>query len=71
MDNTIHIIKDPELLDINKLIADEKAAGRAKHIVWIPRWIVVCGYYCIKLVFGKSNKTYLVFKALWPFRTTE
>ena len=71
VDNTIHIIKDPELLDINKLIAEEKAAGRAKHVLVFPRWMVVCGYYCIKLVFGKSNKTYLVFKALWPFRTAE
>lgn len=69
VDNTIHIIKDPELLDINKLIASEKAEGRAKHVVRLPRWMVVCGYYVIKLVFGKSNKTYLVFKALWPFRT--
>lgn len=69
VDNTIHVIKDPELLDINKLIAAEKEEGRAKHVIWIPRWMVVCGYYCIKLVFGKSNKTYLVFKALWPFRT--
>ena len=71
VDNTIHIIKDPELLDINKLIAEEKAAGRAKHVLVFPRWMVVCGYYCIRLVFGKSNKTYLVFKALWPFRTAE
>lgn len=71
VDNTIHIIKDPELLDINKLIAAEKAAGRAKHVLRFPRWMVVCGYHVIKLVFGKSNKTYLVFKALWPFRTTE
>ena len=71
VDNTIHVIKDPELLDINDLIKAEKAAGRAKHVIWIPRWIVVCGYYCIKLVFGKSNKTYLVFKALWPFRTND
>ena len=71
VDNTIHIIKDPELLDINKLIAEEKAAGRAKHVLVFPRWMVVCGYYCIRLVFGKSNKTYLVFKALWPFRTSE
>lgn len=71
VDNTIHVIKDPELLDINNLIKAEKAAGRAKHVIWIPRWIVVCGYYCIKLVLGKSNKTYLVFKALWPFRTVE
>ena len=71
VDNTIHVIKDPELLDINELIKAEKAAGRAKHVLWFPKWMVVCGYYCIKLVFGKSNKTYLVFKALWPFRTRE
>lgn len=69
VDNTIHIIKDEELLDSTKVIAEEKAEGRAKHVLRIPRWMVVCGYYCIKLVFGKSNKTYLVFKALWPFRT--
>lgn len=71
VDNTIHIIKDPELLDINKLIADEKAEGRAKYVIKFPRWMVVCGYHVIKLIFGKSNKTYLIFKALWPFRTTE
>lgn len=71
VDNTIHIIKDEELLDSAKVIAEEKAEGRAKHVLRIPRWMVVCGYYCIKMVFGKSNKTYLVFKALWPFRTSE
>lgn len=71
VDNTIHIIKDDELLDSAKVIAEERVEGRAKHIIRIPRWMVVCGYYCIKLVFGKSNKTYLVFKALWPFRTTD
>ena len=71
VDNTIHIIKDPELLDINKLISAEKAEGRSKHVLSFPRWMVVCGYYVIKLVFGKSNKTYLVFKALWPFRTAD
>lgn len=69
VDNTIHIIKDEELLDSAKVIAEEKAEGRAKHVLHFPRWMVICGYYCIKLVFGKSNKTYLVFKALWPFRT--
>ena len=70
VDNTIHVIKDPKLLDINDLIKAEKAGGRAKHVLCFPRWMIVCGYYVIKLVFGKSNKTYLVFKALWPFRTT-
>ena len=71
VDNTIHVIKDQDLLDINDLIKAEKAQGRAKHVLLFPRWMVVCGYYLIKLVFGKSNKTYLVFKALWPFRTSE
>ena len=71
VDNTIHVIKDPDLLDINELIKAEKAEGRAKHVLHFPRWMVVCGYHIIKLVFGKSNKTYLVFKALWPFRTQE
>lgn len=71
IDNTIHIIKDEDLLDSAKVIAEEKAEGRAKHVLRIPRWMVVCGYYCIRIVFGKSNKTYLVFKSLWPFRTSE
>ena len=70
-DNTIHVIKDKELLDINDLIKAEKEKGRAKIVLHFPRWMVVCGYYVIRFVFGKSNKTYLVFKALWPFRTTE
>ena len=71
VDNTIHIIKDEDLLDSAKVIAEERAEGRAKYVLRIPRWMVVCGYYCIKLIFGKSNKTYLVFKALWPFRTSD
>ena len=71
VDNTIHIIKDEKLIDSAKVIAEERAEGRAKHVLRIPRWMVVCGYYPIRLVFGKSNKTYLVFKALWPFRTCE
>lgn len=71
VDNKIHIIKDEDLLDSAQVIAEERAEGRAKHVVRLPRWTVMCGYYIIKLVFGKSNKTYLVFKALWPFRTVE
>lgn len=69
VDNTIHIIKDEELLDSAKIIEAEKAEGRAKHVLRLPRWLVVCGYGLIRLVLGRSNKSYLVFKALWPFRT--
>lgn len=70
-DNSIHVIKDKELLDINDLIKKEKAEGRAKYVLHFPRWMVVCGYHVIRLLFGKSNITYLMFKALWPFRTSE
>ena len=69
VDNTIHIIKDEELLDSAKIIEAEKAEGRAKHVLRLPRWMVVCGYGLIRVVLGKRNGTYLVFKALWPFRT--
>lgn len=71
VDNTIHIIKDEELLDSAKVIAEERAEGRAKHLIRLPRWLVVCGYGLIRVVFGRSNRSYLVFKALWPFRTGE
>lgn len=71
VDNTIHIIKDEDLLDSAKVIAEERAEGRAKHVLRLPRWLVVCGYGLIRVVFGRSNRSYLVFKALWPFRTSE
>ncbi len=70
VDNSIHVIKDSDLLDINDLIKAEKTEGRATHVLWFPRWVVQSGYYVMRLVFGNSNKTYLVFKALWPFRTS-
>lgn len=69
VDNTIHIIKDESLLDINQLIATEKTQGRAAHVLYFPKWIVKCGFYVLLACFGKCNKTYLVFKVLWPYRT--
>lgn len=68
--NSLKIIKDKELLDVNMLIKGEKAEGRANHVLYFPRWIVMAGYYCLYPFLGKSNPSYLIFKALWPFRTT-
>lgn len=67
--NSLIILKDEKLLDINELIAAEKADGRANHVLYLPRWMVVAGYYCLYPFLGKSNPSYLIFKALWPFRT--
>ena len=71
VDNTIHVIKDEKLLDSAKVLSEERAEGRAKYVLRIPRWTVVFGYYVIRLVFGNSSKAYLLFKALWPFRTSD
>ncbi len=68
--NSINIIKDEKLLDVNELIKGEKAEGRANHVLYFPRWMVMAGYYCLYPFLGKSNPSYLIFKALWPFRTT-
>lgn len=68
--NSLRIIKDEKLLDVNELIEGEKAEGRANHVLYFPRWMVVAGYYCLYPILRKSNPSYLIFKALWPFRTT-
>lgn len=68
--NSLRIIKDEKLLDVNQLIKGEKAEGRANHVLYFPRWMVMAGYYCLYPFLGKSNPSYLIFKALWPFRTT-
>lgn len=68
--NSLRIIKDEKLLDVNELIKSEKAEGRANHVLYFPRWLVMVGYYCLYPILRKSNPSYLIFKALWPFRTT-
>lgn len=67
--NKVYIIKDDKLLNVNDLIREEKSAGRANIVLTIPRWMVVAGYYTLKPILGRSNPAYLIFKALWPFRT--
>lgn len=67
--NSLRIIKDDKLLDVNELIEGEKAEGRANHVLYFPRWMVMAGYYCLYPFLRKSNPSYLIFKALWPFRT--
>ena len=68
--NSLRILKDEKLLNVNELISEEKAEGRANHVLYFPRWMVMAGYYCLYPFLGKSNPSYLIFKALWPFRTT-
>ena len=66
--NEIRIIKDKELLETQKYIAEEKALGNAKHVIKLPRWLVVFGY-CILRITGKNKYTFLINKAVHPLRS--
>ena len=67
--NDIRNIKDECLLDVNQAIAEEKAQGRAKHVIRVPRWIAVTVFAVVKFLTGKNKYTYLLNKAVNPLRT--
>lgn len=63
------VIKDDKMLSTAAMIQQEKQAGRAKHVLHIPRWMVVCGYNVLKGVLGKNHYTFLLHKAVYPLRS--
>jgi len=66
----IRNVKNPERMNTKNIIAAEKAGGRAKHIIYLPKWMVVMGYKVIKLIAGSNSKfVYLINKAINPLRT--
>lgn len=67
--NDIRIIKDNKPLWTPDYIKAEKEAGRAKVVVHFPRWMVNCGYFVLKSIFGENDKTYLLNKAVYPLKT--
>ena len=66
--NEIRIIKDDELLETQKYIAEEKAIGNAKHVIRLPRWLAVFGYGITRIT-GKNKLTFLLSKAIYPLRS--
>ncbi len=67
--NDIRIIKNPSPMWTPDYIKAEKAEGRAKIVLWFPRWIVNCGYGVLKTILGKNEKTYLINKAVHPLKS--
>lgn len=67
--NDILNVKDAALLNVNDQISAERACGRAKRLLHLPRPIVLCAYYAIKFLTGKNKYTYLLNKAVNPLRT--
>jgi len=66
----VTIVKDPELLWTPDCIEAEKRAGRAKHVIRVPKWAAQGLYRLAKLFFGKSNMAYLLNKAVCPLRSS-
>ena len=67
--NNITILKDDKLLSTVEYIKNEKALGNAKHVLRIPRWLAVLGYYILRVT-GKNKFTFLLNKAIHPLRST-
>ena len=67
--NTVRIIKDEKRMWTPDYIKAEKAAGRAKVVVRVPKWMVNCGYAVLKGITGENKYTYLLNKAVHPIRS--
>lgn len=67
--NTVRIIKDEKRMWTPDYIRAEKAAGRAKVVVRVPKWMVNCGYAVLKGITGENKYTYLLNKAVHPIRS--
>lgn len=68
-DNQVHILKDEILLNAQHCILEEKKNGRAKHVLYLPRWAVTTSLFILKFLTGKNRYTYLFQKAVHPLRT--
>ena len=67
--NEIQIIKDAKNMWTPDYIKEEKQNGRAKIVLYVPRWLAKLGYRILKQLFGENEKTYLLNKALYPIKS--
>jgi hypothetical protein len=67
--NTVRIIKDEKRMWTPDYIKAEKAEGRAKIVIKMPKWVVNCGYAVLKKIIGENKYTYLLNKAVHPIRS--
>ena len=68
--NSVRIVKDSAMMDTAALLRAEKAAGRARFVLPVPRFAALAAYTVAHLLLGRSPKTYLLSKAIHPLRTT-
>ena len=64
-------VKDNERLKTAEILKKEREEGRAKFVLYIPKWIAKFLYKTAKLFLGKRNSVYLLYKAVEPLRTED
>lgn len=62
-------VKDKQLMETASIIREEKQAGRAKIVIWVPRWCVVALFKVCRVLMPKGWKTYMLNKLVNPLRT--
>lgn len=67
-DGKIKVIKDEHRLETAKVIEQERKEGRARHVLYFPRWMVLA-VYGVLMITGKNKYTYLLNKAVHPLRS--
>ena len=55
-ENDIRIIKDPKRMNTKAYLSREVKEGRAKIVLWFPKWLVRLGYTVIHGVLGDNSK---------------
>lgn len=63
------IIKNEALLFTPDCIAEEQKAGRARHVIRFPRWLINGVYRVARGIAGENKYTYLLSKVVSPLRT--
>lgn len=66
--NDVRILKDSLLMNTADYINMEKSEGRAKHVLYFPKWLVNLGYKIVSIT-GDNKYSYLISKAVYPIRT--
>lgn len=69
--NSIRILKDEKMLRTNDCIRDERKAGKAKIVIYVPKVVAILGYKVLYQLFGGNEKTYLFNKAVYPLKSGE
>ena len=62
-------VKNETMTNTAECLRQERTAGRAKHILHFPRWMVCFGFDVIYCLTGKNKYTFLLNKAVHPLRT--